>query len=213
FRNDGTGRFNDRILGSGPASGYLFALKLADLDTDGDLDAIYGAALPGTVTVGRATSVAEFTFEEDGYYPFGQLVRHCDAIDYDGDCDLDLVVIDGPGRTVLTRRNNTPQQGCGGVASSDADNALNAARDDDAASVDGGKSEPGMLPAEARRDWNEDGVVDGTDVAIWLATRSEARGSNAEQSASKASTSPVKGESPMLDARTPAKVERKGGSR
>ncbi|MCE2885711.1 MAG: VCBS repeat-containing protein, partial [Planctomycetaceae bacterium] len=211
FRNDGTGRFNERILGNGPVSGYFFAVKMADLDTDGDLDAICGVALPGTVTVGRATSVADFTFEDDGYYPFGQLVRHCDAVDYDGDCDLDLIVIDGPGRTILTRRNVTPQQGCGGLASDDRD--VDDTQGGDAKTADAGKADAAPLPADARRDWNEDGVVDGTDVAIWIATRSEARAANAGSPAPTKRPSPVKELAPALDARSPAKVERKEGLR
>lgn len=210
FRNDGTGRFNERILGNGPVSGYFFSIKMADLDTDGDLDAICGVALPGTVTVGRATSVTNFTFEDDGYYPFGQLVRHCDAVDYDGDCDLDLIVIDGPGRTILTRRNVTPQQGCGGLASDDRE--VDATDGGDAKTADAGKPEASPLPADARHDWNEDGVIDGTDVAIWLATRSEARATSRTNSPATPEVTPRQPSSPKRAPAAPATTKSPGSA-
>ncbi len=176
FRNDGTGRFLERVVGEGPSSGYVFSMKLADLDTDGDLDMICGSALPGLLSAHRCSSVGEFLFEQDGYYPFGSLVRHCDAFDYDGDCDLDLITIDGPGRTILTRRNVTPQQGCGGLAEVDP-----SIQNADGRKGRVGKiadvvlpesSSPMPLPSAARHDWNEDGVVDAADVAIWLGSLS-----------------------------------------
>lgn len=176
FRNDGVGRFAERVIGEGPSSGYVFSMKLADLDTDGDLDMICGSALPGLLSVHRCSSVGQWIFEQDGYYPFGSLVRHCDAFDYDGDCDLDLITIDGPGRTILTRRNVTPQQGCGGLAAVDLERQEHGAQK----GVTGKSVEfavpkgwsPTPLPSAARHDWNEDGVVDAADVAVWLGSLS-----------------------------------------
>ena len=180
FRNDGTGRFNERIVGDGPSSGYVFSVKLADLDSDGDLDMICGSALPGLLSAHRCVSVGDFLFEQDGYYPFGSLVRHCDAFDYDGDCDLDLITIDGPGRTILTRRNITPQQGsgsgCGGLAAANRATREHSTRSQPAEQVT--NSTPAAswsrspLPSAAQHDWNEDGVVDASDVAVWLGSLS-----------------------------------------
>jgi hypothetical protein len=176
FRNDGSGRFNERVVGDGPSSGYVFSMKLADLDTDGDLDMICGSALPGLLSVHRSTSVGEFVFEQDGYYPFGSLVRHCDVFDYDGDCDLDIITIDGPGRTILTRRNVTPQQGCGALASIETDarksNEANASVAEPARARESAAWSPAPLPLAAKHDWNEDGAIDASDVAVWLASLS-----------------------------------------
>ena len=78
----------------------------------------------------------------------------------DGDCDLDIVGIDSPSRSVYTRRNITPQQGsCGGLTAEP-----------------GGKREkarPFREPVR-RADRNDDGVFDACDVAIELAERSRA---------------------------------------
>ncbi|MFM1867736.1 MAG: hypothetical protein RL591_1144 [Planctomycetota bacterium] len=180
LRNDGTGRFNERIVGDGPSSGYIFSVKLADLDSDGDLDMICGSALPGLLSTHRCISVGDFLFEQDGYYPFGSLVRHCDAFDYDGDCDLDLITIDGPGRTILTRRNITPQQGsgsgCGGLAASNRATKRQNAQAEPTEEVTSSKSavvgSRSPLPSAAQHDWNEDGVVDASDVAVWLGSLS-----------------------------------------
>ncbi len=159
FMNDGTGRFTETKVGSGAPTGYAFSLALADLDGDNDLDAIAGAATPGTIAVLRCTSASEFAFELDVLVSFGQLIRHAEAVDYDGDCDLDLIVIDGPANAVYTRRNNTPQQGCGGVAQVIAPAS--------------GSKEPALprleTPKIPARDRNGDGVIDATDVAVWLA--------------------------------------------
>ena len=159
FKNDGAGRFSEVKVGSGSPSGYAFSVALADLDGDADLDAICGAAIPGTITVKRCTSSVDFTFEEDVFIGFGSLVRHVDAIDYDLDCDLDMIVIDGPANVVYTRRNATPQAGCGGVAQMQG-----------TVKQDAPPTMPRFeCPQIPSLDRNEDGVIDGSDTALWLA--------------------------------------------
>lgn len=160
FVNDGTGGLSERIVGEGSPSGYAFSVHLADLDDDGDLDALSGAALPGTIAVGRCTAAGDFNFEIDIALQFGQLIRHLDAVDVDGDCDLDLVGIDGPGRTLFTRRNTTPQAGCGGgVAAADAPTP----------SRSGTVRVKPIREIVPRSDRNGDGVFDASDIAAWLA--------------------------------------------
>ena len=159
--NDGNGGLQTRIVGEGSPSGYVFCAHLADLDGDGDLDALSGAALPGTIAVGRRTGAGLFTFENDYAWQFGQFTRHIEAIDVDGDCDLDIVGIDAPSRTVYMRRNITPQQGsCGGLAEAPREKRV--------------RIEPVREPI-LRADRNEDGVFDAADAAIDLAERSLAR--------------------------------------
>jgi hypothetical protein len=158
FVNDGKGALVERLVGEGSPTGYTFCAHLADLDGDGDLDAVSGAALPGTIAVARRTAAGAFTFEVDFAPQFGQFIRHIEAVDVDGDCDLDIVGIEAPSRTVFVRRNITPQQqSCGGLAG-----FTERPAEDEAA------------PASARIpiaaiDRNRDGVIDATDVAVWLA--------------------------------------------
>ncbi len=169
FKNDGTARFTQTVVGSGSPSGYAFSCALKDLDTDGDLDAICGAAIPGTITLKRCTSALDFTFEEDVFISFGSLVRHVDAVDYDGDCDLDLIAIDGPSNVVYTRRNVTPQVGCGGgVASSNNAKASKVAVPQN------------ELTRPPSVDRNSDGVIDALDLAIGLDQISQTRPSAAK---------------------------------
>ena len=163
FVNDGSGRFVERLVGESSPTGYNFSLIGADFDGDGDVDVISGAAIPGTISVGRRTAAGAFTFEIDIAYQFGQLIRHLDAADVDGDCDLDLVGIDGPSRSVFVRRNITPQQsGCGG--------GLAAVEDADVPSLP--KPFRGAIP---RFDRDHDGEVTAADVAVWLSEISGAR--------------------------------------
>jgi len=127
------------------------------------MDIISGAAIPGTISVGRRTAAGAFTFEIDIAYQFGQLIRHLDAADVDGDCDLDLVGIDGPSRSVFVRRNVTPQQsGCGG--------GLASVEPADAPSMP--KPFRGEVP---RLDRDRDGAFTAADVAIWLSEISRPR--------------------------------------
>ncbi len=167
FRNDGTGRFDARIPGDSTLVGYIFAAKLADLDSDGDLDSIAGSALPGAITVSRRTADGSFDFVVDRVFELGSLIRHVDAVDYDNDCDLDIMVVDGPGRFLQTRRNITPQENppCGGVAASRA----TGSRDELSVDDDGRKSRGEVRFPLARLDRNDDGNFDASDLAVWLA--------------------------------------------
>ena len=165
FLNDGGGRFAQTVVGEGSPTGYAFCAHMADLDGDGDGDAISGAALPGTIAVARRTGAGAFTFEVDFAPQFGQLIRHLDAADVDGDCDLDIVGIDGPARTVFVRRNATPQQqGCGGVA---AWTAASGGTSSVAPAPDATAIGPARAPVP-QVDRNRDGVFDAADVAVWL---------------------------------------------
>jgi hypothetical protein len=175
FVNDGDGGFSERIVGTGAPTGYAFTVHFADLDGDGDLDAVTGAALPGLVAFGRRLDGVAFDFEIDIASLFGQLVRHLETVDLDGDCDLDLIGIDGPGRIVFARRNNTPQAGgCGGVAEAAVKSAAEAA--DAVATEEVGSREKRMSGPSGRPAWlgdvDGDGAVDAADLAAWLAGRS-----------------------------------------
>jgi hypothetical protein len=179
FMNDGTGRFVERVVAVGAPLGYAFSIICADLDRDGDMDAVTGQALPGGVAVMRRVNTAGFELEVDFAPSSGQLTRHLDAIDVDGDCDLDLIGIDGIGRSLFVRRNTTPQQtGCDGVAggpprASDANGASDARPAKGAAvpvyvdATETTSDEPARL-APVVADFNDDGVADSCDIAIWL---------------------------------------------
>ena len=160
FLNDGSGGFAERAVGTGADLGYAFSIVCADFDADGDLDAVTGQALPGGLSVLRRINSAAFDFEVDLAPQFGQLIRHLDAVDVDGDCDLDIVGIDGPGRMVFVRRDTTPQQsGCGGLAAREASPANGEP-----------KGPPPREPREplAAHDFDQDGVHTAADVAVWL---------------------------------------------
>jgi hypothetical protein len=180
FVNDGSGSFTQRLVGVGADLGYAFAIACADFDGDGDVDAVTGQALPGGLAILRRVGGApsgSFEFEVDAAPQFGQLTRHLDAFDVDGDCDLDIVGIDGPGRVLFVRRNTTPQvTSCDGVAALRRGGAT-----DVAGAVNLGDAEAAVHPDEAQKrpraeprepvvvyDLDENGVRDAADVAMWL---------------------------------------------
>ena len=172
FVNDGTGVLAQRLVGEGAPTGYTFCMHLADFDGDGDLDAVSGAAIPGTIAIGRCVSAAQFTYEIDLSYQFGQLIRHLDAADVDGDCDLDIVGIDAPSRSVFVRRNVTPQQDpCGGRLAAKAGRA----REPGQAST---AQFRGPVP---RVDRDHDGACTAADIAVWLAELSRAPAAGGKQ--------------------------------
>ena len=220
FLNDGSGRFTDRVVGDGAPLGYAFALALADFDGDGDLDAATGAALPGLVAVARRTADGAFTFANDALLPFGQLVRDLIAVDVDGDCDLDIVGIDGPARAVFTAINGTPGAGCGGGVAGDS--ARRTAGTEgirmSPAPADPGPTNPGPTnpgptnpgptnpgptnparapapaPAPEIGDVDGNGVRDAADFALWLLGRSRAAATGSmapDASASKPASMPA----------------------
>ena len=156
FVNDGTGGLSSTRVIPGPAAGYAFATAVADFDGDGDLDLVTGAALPGGVTFTRCDDATEGVYARDAFWLFGSLVRHVGAVDVDGDCDLDLVMVEGPSRTVVVRRNLTPQPGCGGVASTM-----------EVVAADPGVSQASPI-APGSVDLDRDGDADAADLAAWL---------------------------------------------
>ena len=166
FINDGTGDFSQRIVGRSSPFGYAFSLEMADFDGDGDLDAATGVALPGMVAVGRRTALGEFDFSIDALLPLGQLIRHISAVDLDGDCDLDIVGVDGPSRAVFSSINNTSAAGCGGGVAA----TTNARKHVDQSNVTALVTTPALKLITADR--NGDGVRDAIDVAVWLASQS-----------------------------------------
>ena len=165
--NDGAGGFDASVVGEGSPQGYAFEVEFADFDGDGDIDAASGVALPGAIVVSRRLNDVAFDFEPDELLFFGSLVRHLVAVDVDNDCDLDLVGVEGPGQAVFTSINRTQPKGCGGgVASTDGDGEA----------VADAKPKPGPKPARGPApevDRDHDGVFGASDVAAWLAERSQ----------------------------------------
>lgn len=162
FINDGTGDLSQRLVGESAPTGYVFSAHFADFDADGDLDCVSGAALPGTIAIGRRTAAGAFSFEIDQSFQFGQLIRHLDAVDVDGDCDLDIVGLDSPSRSVFTRRNITPQENpCGGGVADVADAPAKRA-------PSGAESPRPARAAVPHLDLDRDGVWTASDVSIWL---------------------------------------------
>ncbi len=196
FINDGAGDFSQRIVGRSAPFGYAFSLELADFDDDGDLDAATGVALPGMVAVGRRTALGAFDFAIDALLPLGQLIRHIAAVDVDGDCDLDIVGVDGPSRAVFSSINNTSSAGCGGgVAATTTTTTTFGRTHVDQTVVPALSKSPALKLITA--DWNGDGVRDATDVAVWLASQSSV------VSATVSATVPAHASSPT-STRTPA---------
>lgn len=164
FINDGHGDLSERLVGEGAPTGYVFSAHLADFDGDGDLDCVSGAALPGTIAIARRTGAGVFNFEIDQSTQFGQLIRHLDAVDVDGDCDLDIVGIDGPSRSVFMRRNITPQEHpCGGGVAE-----VGAGSGKRAPAVGAATARGPVRASLPRLDLDHDGAFTASDAAIWL---------------------------------------------
>lgn len=106
FRNDGSGGFAAATMVGQVTPGLHWSALLADLDGDGDLDAVTGTALPGGIHVWRNVSASgSIAFAAPGFLDYSAYPRHFLATNLDGDCDLDLVAADIAGHYVLAYPN------------------------------------------------------------------------------------------------------------
>lgn len=167
-RSDSNGADFDReVAAPSTDSGYAFTAALADLDGDGDLDAITGHAIPGPLTVldNRLEPVDQggdgvVRFEPPQVVAIDSFFRDVTAVDIDGDCDLDVIAIDLVANAIWVLRNETPQEsGCGSPGSPrlPRDSAITP-RPRRAMSID-----PATID-----DLDGNGRVDGGDLARFL---------------------------------------------
>ncbi len=102
FRNDGQGGFGTVAKVGQGDSGYHWGAMLADLDGDGDLDAVSSTALPGNIWVWRNDSTpAGLAFGAPMLLGYSSFARHFLAVNVDGDCDPDLLEADIAGHYVM----------------------------------------------------------------------------------------------------------------
>ena len=102
FRNDGHGGFGNAVMVGQGSGGYHWGALLADLDADGDLDAVSSSALPGNIWVWRNDSTpAGLAFGAPNLLGYSSFARHFLAVNVDGDCDPDLLEADIGGNYVM----------------------------------------------------------------------------------------------------------------
>lgn len=103
YRGNGNGTLQDEVLSTLP-TGWKVDLRLADLDGDGDKDAIAVQPIENKVTVayGSGTGV----WANPVQYSVAAEPRAVDIADIDNDGDLDLIVASRNGKAVTVLRNN-----------------------------------------------------------------------------------------------------------
>lgn len=160
FENDGAMTVAARPTFEVAEFGYAFAVALGDLDGDGDLDSVVGCAVPGPLVVldNRTPKGGTTTFEPPQTIAQESFLRGVAIVDMDGDCDLDVVVVDLVSNALFVLWNLTPQEnGCGGSPLAGEPLVFEP---------------PGRTaPPTAFQDLNGDGTIDGRDWAILLAER------------------------------------------
>ena len=123
FRNDGTASFGPREFMVSSPAGYAWAPAIGDLDGDGRKDLALGTALAGFIALNRNESAGPTAPLVFPWVPVllvnSTFNRDVQAVDIDGDCDIDLVGIEIAISSVFTFLNQTPQaNGCGGGVAS-----------------------------------------------------------------------------------------------
>jgi hypothetical protein len=155
LRNDGAGGFAEQAVHEPLGFYYSWCSTPIDVDGDGRQDLAIGTALTGAVYFLRnetATPTSPITFTSPFlFFPYGFFVRDLTSGDVDGDGDADVVGVEIAGSTIFTLLNTT---GNGIAGKPDAARRAPA--------------EPRRLPSPAKADANEDGELDGRDLAIWL---------------------------------------------
>ncbi len=119
FRNDGNASFGPREFMVSSPAGYAWAPAIGDLDGDGRKDLALGTALAGFIALNRNESAGPTAPLVFPWVPVflvnSTFNRDVQAVDIDGDCDIDLVGIEIAISSVFTFLNQTPQaNGCGG---------------------------------------------------------------------------------------------------
>ncbi|MCH2160790.1 MAG: FG-GAP-like repeat-containing protein [Phycisphaerales bacterium] len=151
--------------------GYGFSVALGDLDSDGDLDALVGCAIPGKLNVldNRTVPIKDGGDGSLAFEPFQSIanrsfMRGLACVDIDQDCDIDVLAVDLVSHDLIVYRNLTPQaNGCGG---------LPLVAEASIAPEPGG-DEPqaiGLL-----QDLDQNGRIDAADLALTLALQGGSR--------------------------------------
>jgi hypothetical protein len=159
--------------------GYAFAAALGDLDGDDDLDVVVGHALPGPVMVldNRTVPISaggdgSVRFEPPQQIANDSFFRGLAVADLDGDCDLDVLAVELISNSLWVIPNLTPQaSGCG-------DGFVGRV-----AALPGSKGPP-VVPGinlDRLADLDRNGVVNGSDIALFLAAMRGDRTQDAER--------------------------------
>ena len=169
--NDSNMQVDSRSTHLASNFGYGFSVGLGDFDSDGDLDALVGCAIPGALNVldNRTVPVAEGgdgipTFEP--YQPIANLsfVRGLCCVDIDQDCDLDILAVDLVASSLVIFENLTPQaNGCGGQPLAGRTPTIEPA-------APAGKDGLAVI-----QDIDQDGRIGAADIALTLSLTGGAR--------------------------------------
>ncbi len=109
--NDGTGTFTDQSESRLPTAPHTsIDIDFADIDNDGDLDAVVARFLPGGLTVLINDGSGRFRDETPAWVPAGQPGQATDVelADLDGDGKLDIFIAHwqtGPDQLLVTKRS------------------------------------------------------------------------------------------------------------
>lgn len=151
LRNDGSAGFAERSVFDSASFFLAWCSAPIDIDGDGRIDLAIGTALSGSVVFMRNTTpspgAAPILVAEPLFVPYGIFVRDLVAADIDNDGDQDVVGVEIAGSTLFVLRNRT---GEGGVAAATE------------------KPKQSDRPHRAAADRNDDGAIDGLDLAIEL---------------------------------------------
>lgn len=162
--NDGSGRFTERRAIPSLFTGFSWSGDAADLDLDGRIDLVVGAALPGTLAVMRNITepgASEWSFFFPIPYYEGSFIRSIRTPDLDGNGRRDVVAAEIGSHRVVILMNRSGNgvagdgaAGGGAVRRSSAPPRLSTDRRD---------------PPRPTVDRNLDGTLDAADLALELA--------------------------------------------
>ncbi len=166
--DDGVELARDVAAPSTDSNGYAFAVDLADLDGDDDLDVIVGHALPGPLVVLDNRTAPEsdggdgvIRFEPPQVVALDNFFRGIASADLDGDCDIDVLALDLVSNAIWILSNETPQAAdCreGRVAAGAPDRGATTTR----------RTARGAIDPSRVVDLDGDGRIDGVDLALML---------------------------------------------
>lgn len=169
FVNNGTGSFNVNPSFPASAGGTIpWTIAAGPIDGDDDADVVVGFGVAGVMGfVSNTSTGAVPSFLQPQEQLVGDFVRHMELRDLDGDCDLDVVLVEMGDHEFRVYLNQTPGAGgCdGGVAAASGLAGPGLAPQGPWAN---GHGTAIKWPADLL-DENNDGIIDAIDEAITTA--------------------------------------------